>query len=50
MYLSVAALLFVGILLVTLGLFVAGNMIIVGVGIVSLFGAGLFETLSARKG
>jgi hypothetical protein len=46
---SVAALLFVGVLLVALGLFVAGNMIIVGVGVVALFGAGVFETLAARR-
>ena len=46
---SVAALLFVGVLLVTLGLFVAGNMVIVGVGVVALFGAGTFETLAARR-
>ena len=42
-------LLFVGVLLVALGLFVAGNMVIVGVGIVALFGAGAFETLAARR-
>jgi hypothetical protein len=46
---SVAALLFVGVLLVALGLFVAGNMVIVGVGVVALFGAGAFETLGARR-
>ena len=46
---SVAALLFVGVLLVALGLFVAGNMVVVGVGVVALFGAGAFETLSARR-
>jgi hypothetical protein len=46
---SVAALLFVGVLLVALGLFVAGNMVIVGVGIVALLGAGAFETLAARR-
>ena len=46
---SVAALLFVGVLLVALGLFVAGNMVIVGVGVVALFGAGVFETLGARR-
>ena len=46
---SVAALLFVGVLLVALGLFVAGNMVIVGVGVVALFGAGAFETLAARR-
>jgi hypothetical protein len=49
MYMSVAALLFVGVLLVALGLFVAGNMIIVVTGIVALLGAGVFETLGARK-
>jgi hypothetical protein len=48
-YMSVAALLFVGVLLVALGLFVAGNMIIVVTGIVALFGAGVFETLGARR-
>jgi hypothetical protein len=46
---SVAALLFVGVLLVALGLFVAGNMLIVGVGVIALFGAGAFETLAARR-
>ena len=49
MYMSVAALLFVGVLLVALGLFVAGNMIIVVTGIVALLGAGVFETLGVRK-
>jgi hypothetical protein len=46
---SVAALLFVGVLLVVLGLFVAGNMVIVALGVAALFGAGAFETLSARS-
>jgi threonine dehydrogenase-like Zn-dependent dehydrogenase len=46
---SVAALLFVGVLLVALGLFAAGNMVVVGAGIVALFGAGAFETLGARR-
>ena len=46
---SVAALLFVGVLLVALGLFVAGNMLIVGVGVIALFGAGAFETLNRRR-
>ena len=46
---SVAALLFVGVLLIALGLFVAGNMLIVGVGVIALFGAGAFETLAARR-
>jgi len=47
---SVAALLFVGVLLVALGLFAAGSMIVVGVGILALFGAGVFEALGARRG
>jgi hypothetical protein len=46
---SVAALLFVGVLLVALGLFVAGNMVVVALGVAALFGAGAFETLSARR-
>ena len=49
MLMSVAALLFVGVLLVALGLFVAGNMLMVGVGIVALFGAAAFETLGTRR-
>ena len=49
MLLSVSVLLFVGALLVALGLFVAGNVVLVGVGLVALFGAGLFESLAARR-
>jgi hypothetical protein len=49
MFLSVAALLFVGMLLVALGLFVAGNMLIVIVGVVALFGAAFFEASSPRR-
>jgi hypothetical protein len=45
---SVAALLFVGLLLTVLGLFVAGNLAIVGLGVAALFSAGLFETLRSR--
>jgi hypothetical protein len=46
---SVTALIFVGLLLTILGLFVAGNMIVVVTGIVALFGAGVFETLGSRR-
>jgi hypothetical protein len=49
MYASVAALLMVGLLLVVLGLFAAGNMLVVGLGVVALFGAGAFETLGAHR-
>ena len=44
----VFALLFVGLLLTVLGLFVAGNLVIVGLGLAALFSAGLFEPLRAR--
>jgi len=49
MFQSVAALLFVGMLLVAVGLFVAGNMLIVVVGVVALFGAAFFEARSPRR-
>jgi hypothetical protein len=49
MYLSVAALLFVGLLLVAIGLFVAGSMVVVLLGVLALFGSGTFETLNARR-
>ncbi len=49
MFLSVVALIFVGMLLVGLGLFVAGNMLVVGVGVVALFGAAIFESISPRR-
>jgi len=39
----VAALTSLGILLAVLGLFVAGNMIIVVIGLVAIFGAGLLQ-------
>jgi hypothetical protein len=47
---SVAALLLVGVLLVALGIFAAGSMVVVGGGILALFAAGVFETLDARRG
>jgi len=46
---SVAALIFVGLLLTVLGLFVAGSLAVVALGIASLFGAGLFEVVAARS-
>jgi hypothetical protein len=46
---STTALVFVGVLLVALGLFAAGNVALIGLGIVSLFGAGVFEAISARS-
>ena len=46
---SVTALLFVGLLLTVLGLFVAGNFALIALGVASLFGAGLFETIATRS-
>lgn len=45
----VAALTVLGILLVILGLFAAGNMIIVVVGLASIFGAGLLQVAGGRR-
>jgi hypothetical protein len=45
----VAALTVLGILLVILGLFAAGNMTIVVVGLVSIFGAGLLQIAGSRR-
>ena len=45
---STFALTLVGLLLVVLGLFAAGSIALIGLGIVSLFGAGVFEAISAR--
>jgi len=42
------ALVFVGLLLVAIGLFLAGSVGLVGLGIASLFGAGFFQALSDR--
>jgi hypothetical protein len=44
----ITALVFVGLLLALLGLFVAGNVVLIVVGVVSLFGAGLLQTLGDR--
>jgi len=49
MMMSSAALLITGVVLVAVGLLVAGNMIIVGVGIVAMVAAGLLEVLAIRQ-
>jgi hypothetical protein len=45
---SVTALIFVGLLLTVRGLFVAGNIALIALGVASLFAAGLFQTIAAR--
>ena len=45
----IAALVFVGLLLAVLGLFVAGNLEIVALGVASLFGAGLLGAIAPRS-
>ena len=47
---SSTALVFVGLLLTLLGLFVAGNIVLIALGVVSLFGAAFFQALAARVG
>lgn len=44
----VTALVFVGLLLTVVGLFLAGNIGLVGLGVASLFGAGLVQALGDR--
>ena len=44
----VTALVFVGLLLAVVGLFVAGSIGLVALGVASLFGAGLLQTLGER--
>jgi hypothetical protein len=46
---SVAALIFVGPILITLGV-LAGSLALMGMGSVLLLAAGLFQTLQARSG
>jgi hypothetical protein len=46
---SITALVFVGLLLTVLGLFVAGNLAVVALGVVALLGAGLFQAVSSRS-
>ncbi|HLO36258.1 MAG TPA: hypothetical protein VK194_09255 [Candidatus Deferrimicrobium sp.] len=45
---SVAALLFVGLLLTLLGLFVAGSLGLIALGVLALLAAGVFEAVPAR--
>ena len=47
--LPVAALTILGILLVVLGIFAAGEVILAIVGLVSIFGAGLLQVAGARR-
>jgi hypothetical protein len=47
---SVAALIFVGIILAFLGLFAAGSFELIALGVVALLGAGLFQVLDRRAG
>ena len=44
----VAALTFLGVLLAAIGLFVAGNILIVVIGLLSIFGAGLLQVVARR--
>jgi hypothetical protein len=46
----VATLVILGALIAILGLFVAGNIVMVGVGLVAVFGAGLLEVTASRLG
>jgi uncharacterized membrane protein YedE/YeeE len=44
----IAALTFLGVLLAAIGLFVAGNIVIVVIGLLSVFGAGLLQVVARR--
>jgi hypothetical protein len=44
----IATLTILGIILAVLGLFVAGNMVIVVIGLLSIFGAGLLQAVARR--
>ena len=44
----VAALTFLGVLLAAVGLFVAGNIVIVVIGLLAIFGAGLLQVAGRR--
>jgi len=46
---AAAALVIVGILLVVLGIFAAGNLILIILGIVSLIAAGAFQMMGQRR-
>jgi hypothetical protein len=45
----VAALTFLGVILAVIGLFAAGNLVIVVVGLVAIFGAGLLQVAGSRR-
>ena len=45
----VAALTILGILLVVLGIFVAGNVVLAIIGLLSIFGGGLLQVAGARR-
>jgi hypothetical protein len=45
---SSTALVFVGLLLTLIGLFVAGNIVLIALGVVSLFGTAFFQAIAAR--
>jgi len=46
---SVLALIFVGLLLAVLGLFAAGSVVLIGLGVAALIAAGAFEAVSSRR-
>jgi drug/metabolite transporter (DMT)-like permease len=46
---SVAAMIFVGVILVFLGIFGGGRIDVVALGAALLFGAGLFQTIDNRR-
>jgi hypothetical protein len=45
----VAALTFLGIVLAVVGLLVAGNIVIVVIGLLAIFGAGVLQMLGTRR-
>jgi hypothetical protein len=47
--LPVAALSLLGILIAVLGLFVAGNLTVVALGLLAIFGAGVLEVAARRR-
>lgn len=49
MSVPVIALTFLGVLLAVLGLFVAGNVTLVVIGLVAVFAAGLLQVLGSRR-
>ena len=45
----IAALTILGVILAVLGLFVAGNLTIVVVGLLAIFGAGVLQVVASRR-